>query len=323
LLKMEDIPQHCVYLPHTVRIAVCIVVLQHVTRQTYRVGQPRGAARCLPTAAACTCSRPTWPVALLPNRMRFVRSQWKEQRATYGVDKHQPSTSQQRQAHCCTRGWNASGGKSPKCRIPALTCGAEPGQVHMFSGKPGSRPSRSSTGGEWITTVASLHNSGLEVRGCTCVMHRPFRRGCTQGDFLHACRHGMQTGTACVQDAAEDLPAGWRKQGATAISQNSQVHILCEDAMLHITASRNPQSLWLVHISAPTPTPVHPAHAHAHPTPQWHQRAWKAASKTFRWPPARALANGCTPNGGDTRAASHACTQGTQAHHTALQHLCI
>ncbi len=249
--------------------------------------------------------------------------QRKELRATYGVDKHQPSTSQQRQAHCCTRGWNASGGKSPKCRIPALTCGAEPGQVHMFSGKPGSRPSRSSTGGEWITTVASLHNSGLEVRGCTCVMHRPFRRGCTQGDFLHACRHGMQTGTACVQDAAEDLPAGWRKQGATAISQNSQVHILCEDAMLHITASRNPQSLWLVHISAPTPTPVHPAHAHAHPTPQWHQRAWKAASKTFRWPPARALANGCTPNGGDTRAASHACTQGTQAHHTALQHLCI
>jgi len=118
LLKMEDIPQHCVYLPHTVRIAVCIVVLQHVTRQTYRVGQPRGAARCLPTAAACTCSRPTWPVALLPNRMRFVRSQWKEQRATYGVDKHQPSTSQQRQAHCCTRGWNASGDMAPSVGYP-------------------------------------------------------------------------------------------------------------------------------------------------------------------------------------------------------------
>lgn len=44
--------------------------------------------------------------------------QRKELRATYGVDKHQPSTSQQRQAHCCTRGWNASGDMAPSVGYP-------------------------------------------------------------------------------------------------------------------------------------------------------------------------------------------------------------
>jgi len=90
----------------------------------------------------------------------------------------------------------------------------------------------------------------------------------------------------------------------------------------HASHHREPQTPKLVASTyqCTTPTPVHPGTSH---TPQWHQRAWKAASKTSRRPPARAPASGCTPSGGDTRAASHACTQGTQAHHTALQHLCI
>ncbi len=113
----------------------------------------------------------------------------------------------------------------------------------MFSGEPGSRPSRGSTGGVRITTVVVyLHNSGLEVRG---VHLRDAGRSGEAAHKLTSCsmqawyayRHGLRLGR-CGRPTSRLAQA----RSDSNCSQNSQVHILCEDAMLHITASRKPKA---------------------------------------------------------------------------------